>query len=220
MNNAIDLRYDLLDFFYKHRASYTCTIDFKFEDRTMVAAEARYLEDKGYIEVRQRRMSGDVTARITADGVDCHDDASFSRNYKKYISNNSIMEYEINQNIISVRVNRNLYSHIKPYLDVGDYYHAVEESYKKVRETLKERFGHEKATEALTKNNCKVLLDCEYEQGTLKGDLYDAIKYLHMSVQFFRNVYSHQTAHDIDKNYTLQSISLASLALDLLGEIK
>ncbi|MBR6134553.1 TIGR02391 family protein [Candidatus Saccharibacteria bacterium] len=220
MKNSIDIRYDLLDFFYKNNPSYVCTLDYKFEDRNMVAAEARYLEDKGLIEVIQRRMSGDVTARITADGIDCHDDASFSKNYSKYVSHNSIMEYEINQNIISVKINKALYGHIKRYLNTADYYHAVEESYKIVRKMLNDKLGSEKATEAFSKQNCNKVLGCKYEQGSINGDLYDAIKYLHMSVQFFRNVYSHQEAHDIEKNYALQSISLASLALDFLGDKK
>lgn len=218
--NMNELRYNLLDFFYRGRPETVNTLNFDYPDREMVVAETNYLVDKGLVRKKGGVQTGDIFGVITADGVDCHENCSFHKNYGKYVSNISITEYEINQNILSVRINKELYRHIKRYLETNDYYHAVEESYKRVRKILNERLSSEKATEAFSKQNCSKVLGCEYRQGSVSGDLYDAIKYLHMSVQFFRNVYSHQEAHDIDKNYALQSISLASLALDFLGDEK
>lgn len=215
--NMNELRYNLLDFFYRSRPDTVSTLNFDYPDREMVVAEANYLVDKGFVRKKGGVQTGDIFGVITADGIDCHENCSFHENYNKYVSNISIMEYEINQNIISVKINKDLYRHIKRYLETNDYYHAVEEAYKRVRKTLNDKLGSEKATEAFSEQNCNTILNCDYKRGSINGDLYDAIKYLHMSVQFFRNVYSHQEAHDIDKNYALQSISLASLALDLLG---
>lgn len=64
------------------------------------------------------------------------------------------MEHEINQNTISVNINKKFYRHIKQYLDTGDYFHAVDESCKNVRQVLKDKFRSEKATDAFSKQNC------------------------------------------------------------------
>lgn len=53
----------------------------------------------------------------------------------------------IDGNIISIVITSDVYDHVKQFLDQGDYYHAVEESYKMVREKLRKLTTEERATD-------------------------------------------------------------------------
>ena len=54
-------------------------------------------------------------------------------------------EATVSKNKIEIEIHEDIYAHIGQYLATGDYFHAVEESYKLVREKLREITGKEKA---------------------------------------------------------------------------
>ena len=58
----------------------------------------------------------------------------------------------IDNDFISLQINKNVYDHIKQYLNNEDYFHAVDEAYKLVRNKLQEITGNEKATEVVNMN--------------------------------------------------------------------
>src|SRR3712207_27543 len=58
----------------------------------------------------------------------------------------------VTQDHISIEIHQDIYGHIARFLATGDYFHAVEESYKVVREKLRELTGAEKATDAFNQN--------------------------------------------------------------------
>lgn len=129
--------------------------------------------------------------------------------------------------IISIELATPIYNHVKRYLDHEDYFHAVEESYKVVREKLREMTGEEKATDIFNMNAesnkyHEVIFGKNAEPDTPEYDFYRGVGYLNLTIQFLRNEKSHTLATTVDKNLALHYISLASLAYDLIlkGGIK
>lgn len=121
----------------------------------------------------------------------------------------------ITDNKIQIEIHADIYSHIKRYLATEDYFHAVEESYKVVREALREKTGSEKATDAFKPENQPALFGHE-PTGPAEKDFFDGVKYLNMAIQFLRNEKSHTLATSLEQNLALHYISLASLAYDLI----
>lgn len=117
---------------------------------------------------------------------------------------------------ISVILQPEIFDHVKDLLDHGDYFHAVEESYKIVRKKLKELTAREKATDAFCAGNIKVIFGHEPVDDPEK-DFFEGVKFLHMAIQFLRNEKAHTPAFKIDKNLAIHYISLASLAYDLIS---
>lgn len=97
----------------------------------------------------------------------------------------------------------------------GDYFHAVEEAYKLVREKLREKTGSEKATDAFASSNQEKIFG-HAPRSSAEKDFYDGVKYLNMSIQFLRNEKAHTPATPLEPNLALHYISLASLAYDLI----
>lgn len=128
----------------------------------------------------------------------------------------------INEGAAQIIIRPEIYNHIKQYLDSGDYFHAVEESYKIVREKLRKKTAQEKATEVFNENAQNQKYN-EQLFGKLKPesepekDFFRGIGYLHLAVQFLRNEKAHMVATQIDKNLTIHYISLASLAYELIS---
>jgi uncharacterized protein (TIGR02391 family) len=130
-------------------------------------------------------------------------------------------EATVTDNKIQIEIHEDVYSHIKRYLDTGDYFHAVDESYKVVREKLRDITGEEKATEvfnmnAENKRHYQKLFGktegaTDAEKNFLRG-----VGYLNLTIQFLRNEKSHSLAAPIDPNLAVHYISLASLAYDLI----
>lgn len=127
----------------------------------------------------------------------------------------------IKSDTVSLKVNRDVYDHIKRYLDSEDYFHAVEEAYKIVREKLREITGMEAATDIFNMN-----AESEKYHGKIFGkkvvagspehDFYRGTGYLNLAIQFLRNEKSHSLATTLDKDLAVHYISLASLAYDLI----
>lgn len=143
------------------------------------------------------------------------------RNSSEY-SDYDISKATITSNVVSVQLNDAVFSHIKKYLENDDYFHAVEESYKVVREKLREITNKEKATDIFNMNaeNRKYhekIFGEVAEEDSPEEDFYRGVGYLNLSIQFLRNEKSHTLATTLDKNLALHYISLASLAYDLIS---
>ena len=130
-------------------------------------------------------------------------------------------EATVTANRISIVIHEELYSHISPYLDSGDYFHAVEESYKLVREKLRELTGHEKASDVFNNSAQNVshysaLFGRATPSDAAEADFFRGVGYLHLGVQHLRNEKAHTPASPVEPNLALHYISLASLAYDLI----
>jgi len=124
-------------------------------------------------------------------------------------------EATVTNNKIQIEIHEDIYAHISRYLETEDNFHAVEESYKVVREALREKTGSEKATDAFKPDNIPALFGHE-PSGQAEKDFFDGVKYLNMAIQFLRNEKSHTLATSMERNLALHYISLASLAYDLI----
>ena len=132
--------------------------------------------------------------------------------------NHITQNYEQN---IQLCLNADIFNHIKRYLDTEDYFHAVEEAYKMVRDKLKEITGCEKAIDVFNANaeNHKYfnqLFGHDAQNGTPEGDFFRGVGYLNLAIQFLRNEKLHILAKPLDKNLTLHYITLASLTYNLI----
>ncbi|MDR7381723.1 TIGR02391 family protein [Promicromonospora iranensis] len=124
-------------------------------------------------------------------------------------------EATVTKNKIEIEIHEDIYGHIKRYLDTEDYFHAVEESYKVVREKLREITGSEKATDAVRQANFEKLFGHQ-PANDAESDFFDGVKYLNMAIQFLRNEKAHTLATAVEPNLAIHYISLASLAYDLI----
>ncbi len=182
-----------------------------------VAASIRALND--YIEAKRSTgfLSYEVTdesmarIRAVADRLASEHQADD----KAPTSVSFTTEATVKDNKIQIEIHEDIYSHIKRYLATEDYFHAVEEAYKVVREALREKTGSEKATDAFKPENQPALFG-HAPIGPAEKDFFDGVKYLNMAIQFLRNEKSHTLATSIERNLALHYISLASLSYDLI----
>lgn len=130
-------------------------------------------------------------------------------------------EATVTANRISIEIHEDIYDHIRQYLVNGDYFHAVEESYKVVREQLRERTGDEAAGEvfnqsAQSQKHYAALFGKPSPASQAEGDFFRGVGYLHLGIQFLRNEKAHSLATFVEPNLAIHYISLASLAYDLI----
>ncbi|MEV6306935.1 TIGR02391 family protein [Actinoplanes sp. NPDC051861] len=127
----------------------------------------------------------------------------------------------VSQNKIQVEIHEELYNHIGQYLASGDYFHAVEESYKLVRERLREITGKEKASDVFNNSaqniaHYEALFGKARPSSDAEADFFRGIGYLHLGVQHLRNEKAHTPATPLEPNLAVHYIALASLAYDLI----
>jgi len=134
----------------------------------------------------------------------------------KEVSN---LEANIINGNINIVLNNKVFAHVKELLADGHYFHAVEESFKIVREKLREITGKERATEAFREQNYEKIFG-HSPQNETERDFFEGVKFLHMAIQFFRNEKVHTPAYKIDKNLAIHYIVLASLAYELIDRGK
>jgi len=123
---------------------------------------------------------------------------------------------EVSENRVTIDIRLELYQHIEPFLGNRDYFHAVEESFKLVREKLRELTGSEKATDAFAEANYPMIFGFTPTSEQDK-DFFQGVKFLNMAIQYFRNEKAHTPAYSINQNLALHYIALASLAYDLIS---
>jgi uncharacterized protein (TIGR02391 family) len=131
----------------------------------------------------------------------------------------------VTSDTVSLKISEEVYSHIKKYLDTKDYFHAVEESYKVVRQKLREITGKEKASDVFNMNAESIKYHEQIfggiaEPGSPESDFFRGIGYLNLTIQFLRNEKIHILATPVDENLAIHYISLASLAYDLISRSK
>ncbi|MBN9140067.1 MAG: TIGR02391 family protein [Micrococcales bacterium] len=130
-------------------------------------------------------------------------------------------EATVTANRISIEIHEDIYDHIKRYLDSGDHFHAVEESYKVVREALRQLTGEEAAHKVFNENaqnqrHYAALFGKATPTAQAEGDFFRGVGYLHLGIQFLRNEKAHSLATFVEPNLAIHYISLASLAYDLI----
>lgn len=140
---------------------------------------------------------------------------SFKPNWNKIEEKQIKTEANFNDNIISIVLQKEVFSHIKELLNWWHYFNAVEEAYKIVRVKLRNITGEEQAHKWFQENNYELIF-WNKPKNKIEKDFFDWVKYLHMSIQFLRNEKAHTPARDIDKNLAIHYIVLASLAYDLI----
>lgn len=146
---------------------------------------------------------------------------SYLSNGAAVVPSSVTTEASITQNVISIEIHDDIYGHIQQYLATADYFHAVEESYKVVREKLRELTGSEKANDVFNENaQNKKYYAALFAKGTpanpAEADFFRGVGYLHLGVQFLRNEKAHTLATFVEPNLAIHYISLASLAYDLI----
>lgn len=125
-------------------------------------------------------------------------------------------------NCVNITIRAEIYNHIYRYLENEDYFHAVEEAYKVVREKLQSLTGKERATEVFGDAGTKgefqdQLYKRKSEKGTPLHDFYRGCAYIHLAIQFLRNEKAHHRATELNKNIAIHYLALASLAYDLIS---
>lgn len=134
---------------------------------------------------------------------------------KVEVNNNMINNIEDDE--VTINIRPEIYEHIKRYLATQDYYHAVEESYKIVRQKLKDLTEKEQAHKAFCDENFKKIFGHAPKDDAEK-DFFEGAKFLNMAIQRFRNEKAHTPAKPLDKNLAIHYISLASLAYELISK--
>lgn len=127
----------------------------------------------------------------------------------------------IDNDFISLQINKNVYDHIKQYLINEDYFHAVDEAYKLVRNKLQEITDNEKATEVFNMNAESKKYYTQLfgkSDGTTQAekDFFRGVGYLNLTIQFLRDEKAHTLAKALERNLAIHYISLSSLAYDLI----
>lgn len=130
-------------------------------------------------------------------------------------------EATVLKNKIQIEVHEDIYNHIGQYLSTGDYFHAVEESYKLVRGKLREITGKERASDVFNNSaqntaHYESLFGKAAPANDAEADFFRGIGYLHLGVQHLRNEKAHTPATPLEPNLAVHYISLASLAYDLI----
>ncbi|WP_432634522.1 TIGR02391 family protein [Candidatus Avelusimicrobium sp.] len=132
------------------------------------------------------------------------------------------ISFSTDNTAVSVDIHPDLYSHISSYIDAEDYFSAIQEAYKFVREKLKSITRKERATEVFGDNGLrddfhKSLFGTEPLKGTPLYDSYRGYAHIYLAIQFLRNEQAHSLSKKIDRHLALHFITLASLAYTLIS---
>lgn len=134
------------------------------------------------------------------------------------LNSKHIYRRNVNQNI-KIQLHQEIYEHIKELLENGNYFHAVEEAYKLVRDKLQRLTGFERASDAFSEGNYEKIFGHK-PKDPQEEDFFTGIKFLHMALQFFRNEKAHTLAQPLDEDRAMQYLTLANLAYILISENK
>ena len=175
-----------------------------------------------------KRVLATINKNLALDGVELYAKAKVSgrdvlgaRNITPTVQIDEMPLAVIDNDFISLQINKEVYNHIKQYLETEDYFHAVDEAYKLVREKLREITGNEKATEVFNMNaeNKKYFTQLFGKpDGSTQAekDFFRGVGYLNLTIQFLRDEKAHTLATPLERNLAIHYVSLASLAYDLI----
>lgn len=179
-----------------------------------------------------KRVLATINKNLALDGVELYPKTKISgrdvlgaRNITPITQMDEMPIAVVDNDFISLQINNAVYGHIKQYLETEDYFHAVDEAYKYVREKLREITGNEKATEVFNMNaeNKKYYLQLfgKADGSTLaEKDFFRGVGYLNLTIQFLRDEKAHTLATPLERNLAIHYISLASLAYDLITRVE
>ena len=168
----------------------------------------------GFINYLKSIASGDGSWQKRKDFIES--EFKDFLNLLEFGSDSVYDEATINNNRISIVLQKEVFSHVKNLLNDKHYFNAVEESYKIVRKKLENITGKEKAHEGFKKENY-IKIFGHKAKNNAEIDFFEGVKFLHMAIQYLRNDKSHTPAKEIDKNLAIHYIVLASLAYDLIN---
>lgn len=117
---------------------------------------------------------------------------------------------------ITIKLQKNIFSHVQSLLKSWHHFNAVEESYKIVREKLKNITWEEQAHKWFKEENYEMIF-WHKPKNDVEKDFFEWVKFLHMAIQNLRNEKAHTPAKELDKNLAIHYIVLASLAYDLIN---
>lgn len=119
--------------------------------------------------------------------------------------------------IVKISLQEEIFMHVESLLNSGHYFNAVEESYKIVREKLREITWEEQAHKWFKEDNYELIF-WHVPRNDIERDFFEGVKFLHMAIQNLRNEKAHTPAKKLDKNLAIHYIVLASLAYDLINK--
>ena len=236
---STDSRYpDMKSDLWQHRVNNNDWDDNWYIDKfdlleTEDAKFLKFLAEFFHPEVRDinwdtKRVLATINKNLALDGVELYAKSKVSgrdilgtRNITPATQIDETPLAIIDNDFISLQINKNVYDHIKQYLINEDYFHAVDEAYKLVRNKLQEITGNEKATEVFNMNAKSKKYYTQLfgkSDGTTQAekDLFRGVGYLNLTIQFLRDEKAHTLATALECNLAIHYISLSSLAYDLI----
>ena len=236
---STDSRYpDMKSDLWQHRVNNNDWDDNWYIDKfdlleTEDAKFLKFLAEFFHPEVRDinwdtKRVLATINKNLALDGVELYTKSKVSgrdildvRNITPATQIDETPLAIIDNDFISLQINKNVYDHIKQYLNNEDYFHAVDEAYKLVRNKLQEITGNEKATEVFNMNAESKRYYTQLfgkSDGTTQAekDFFRGVGYLNLTIQFLRNEKAHTLAAALERNLAIHYISLSSLAYDLI----
>lgn len=236
---STDSRYpDMKSDLWQHRVNNNDWDDNWYIDKfdlleTEDAKFLKFLAEFFHPEVRDinwdtKRVLATINKNLALDGVELYAKSKVSgrdilgtRNITPATQIDETPLAIIDNDFISLQINKNVYDHIKQYLINEDYFHAVDEAYKLVRNKLQEITGNEKATEVFNMNAESKKYYTQLfgkSDGTTQAekDFFRGVGYLNLTIQFLRDEKAHTLATALERNLAIHYISLSSLAYDLI----
>lgn len=165
-------------------------------------------------QFRNKELAGVISVKFS-EGLEKIVQTLLIQPHKKF--------YLLDNTAISINIHPDLYSHISQFLDKEEYFTAVQESYKFVREKLKLKVGKESATSIFGENATRTefwetLFGSLPQKGTPEYNSYKGYAYVQLTIQFLRNEQAHSLSKRLDRNLALHFITLASLAYTLISD--
>ena len=236
---STDSRYpDMKSDLWQHRVNNNDWDDNWYIDKfdlleTEDAKFLKFLAEFFHPEVRDinwntKRVLATINKNLALDGVELYAKSKVSgrdilgtRNITPATQIDETPLAIIDNDFISLQINKNVYDHIKQYLINEDYFHAVDEAYKLVRNKLQEITGNEKATEVFNMNAESKKYYTQLfgkSDGTTQAekDFFRGVGYLNLTIQFLRDEKAHTLATALERNLAIHYISLSSLVYDLI----
>lgn len=180
----------------------------------VLTAFADYVEAKNAVQPETLDISDEQLERVRAIAAELGSSVALS-------ASDSALEQALVGNELRIEIHPDIHSHVQPYIAASDYFHAVEEAYKLVREKLRELTGQERATaifneNALNEKYYAAFFGAGPAPTQAERDFRRGVGYLHLGVQFLRNENAHTLASALEPNLAIHYIALASLAYDLV----
>ncbi len=187
----------------------------KNEIAKSVLAFCEYIQTKQETQPNALTVSDEQLARLRDMARELGAERA-SKNMESEVSSSQPSDCEM-----PIAIHPDIHAHIQPFMENDDYFHAVEEAYKIVREKLRELTGKERATDVFNPAASSDTYHREFYGETPtptepEKDFRVGVGHLHLGIQFLRNENMHSLARPLEPNLAIHYIALASLAYDLI----